>query len=73
MKVKKRNNSIIGWRKDIYETLTYLDVEHDILSSTYSRCKYITIFGREFKVYDYTFTREAKIDEKEKTVVGFKK
>ena len=70
---KKRNNSIIGWHSEGGETLNYLDVENKVTSSTYFKRKYITVFGREFKVYDITFARDSKIEEKEKEPVGFKK
>ena len=70
---KKRNNSIIGWRKDVSEILNYLDVEHNVTSSKYYRRLYLTILSREFKVYDFTFTRDSKITEKEIDKVGFKK
>ena len=72
-KVKTRNNSIIGWHCDIHETLDYLDVENKVTSSTYSRRKYLTILGREFKLYDFIFTRTSKIVEEGIESVGFKK
>lgn len=69
---KKRNNSILGWRSEGGETLKYLDVENKVTSSTYFKRKYITVFGREFKLYDVTFARDSKIEEEEIKSVGFK-
>lgn len=72
-KVKKRNNSIFGWHIEGGETLNYLDVDNKITSSTYFKRKYITIFGKEFKVYDNEFARTSEIEEEYIEPVGFKK
>ena len=70
--IKKRNNSPIGWRTSIQEEVTYLDLDHKINSNVYQRRKYLTIFGREFKVYDFAYVRDAIIEEVENKPVGYK-
>jgi len=67
---KKRNKFPIGWRCDIQEELNFIDVNNKITTSKYQRRKYLTVFGREFKVYDFTFTRDSNINKNE--LMGFK-
>ena len=70
--IKKRNNGIVGWRVDIEEYVIHIDpTDKKVVSTVYQKRKYITLFGREFKIFDWRYDRKSELIDNV-TSVGFK-
>ena len=71
--IKKRNNCFIGWKVVIDEEPIHIDpTDKKVTSTVYQRRNYLTIFTREFKVFDWQYIRNSKIKSNNEGV-GFKK